>query len=265
LTSRSGVEARLDDDSAQVASDVREVMGTQFYRAMHISNEEAQVDGSLITLLGPGMREDLENGLKDLYGTFAEVNITSLSREKQLAIARRMADIVLARADLEKIPCLVEPPAGSVAIPKLFVERKPGEPVPLAQETMAGILRKLRERVSETMNKVPDPQAHFAAKPYIKEAVERDGEAYEIKKPSDFGDFIVRGIVANPNVLGGFESLLKMIDVFTDDDVHLGSDDARLFFQAQTGFSLELTRLCYSTDNPALRDALAEVRRMAKE
>jgi hypothetical protein len=165
---------------------------------------------------------------------------------RQQALADRLADLVLAASELEALPTI-----SSTIIPGMGGTENDA---PALQE-LTKLMKTLRVNVGDFMKAKAaageDPEAYFATKDYIKEARDRDGVDYAIRKPSDFDDFLVRAICANPK-LGGVESLLKLTSVLEDHDVSIGTPNAALFLRCQAGLSIGLLRRAYSGPEPVL-------------
>jgi hypothetical protein len=136
-----------------------------------------------------------------------------------------------------------------------------------ATEASREVLKALRVRVGEVMAQQlaagKDPEAYFAAKPYIKDAEARDGTTYAIRKPSDFDDFLIRGVLANPN-LSGLDAPKLASKVFHDKDVIIVGDPLNLLVESQLAFALELAKVTYSGDRPVLPEVLATLEAEAR-
>ncbi|MDB5098317.1 MAG: hypothetical protein JWM80_2738 [Cyanobacteria bacterium RYN_339] len=247
ITSRPGTSATLDEDTPQVANIVRSVIAIQNYRMMVKKPGEPVPNEPFYALLDDKLRADVDAGLNKFRERFADLQVSGFTREKNLRIAYRMADVVLAHTDLEGI-----------------VTTSGQKP---AMDASREVMQALRVRVGEVMAKQAslgkDPSAYFAAKAYIKDAAARDQESYAIRKPSDFDDFLIRGVLANPN-LSGVEAPKAASKVFHDPDVIIVGDPLNLLIESQLAVALELARLTYSTDKPLLPEVLAVLEAEAK-
>ncbi|MDB5098318.1 MAG: hypothetical protein JWM80_2739 [Cyanobacteria bacterium RYN_339] len=240
VTSHPGTADELNEDTAQVANDVRSIMGTNFFRLATRGAAEEAKDAQLMALLDPQERVDVDNGLKQIVARYEALHVKDMPDAKRLRIAYRLADVVLAHMDLESIPST----SG----------KQP------AVQGLRDVLRALRVHIGEVMARQAaqggDPSAYFAAKPYITKAEARDHVSYTIKKPADFDDFLIRGILGNP-ALSGLDAPLEAAKVFNDPDVRVKDENTlNTMIECQLSVGIELFRHAYSTENPALPDML---------
>jgi hypothetical protein len=253
LTSKLGASVQLDEDTAQAASDCRAVLSAAYARLANRSADEAQTADALLTLLDQATADDIRKGTDKILAAYAAAGVAGWAPDRKLALAERLADIVIAATNLESLPTI-----STTLIPGMAAT----EPDPPALETLTNLMKKLRVAVSTFMQRKAaegtDPEAYFATKPFIQEARDRDHEDYAIRKPSDYDDFLVRAVCANPN-LGGVESLLKLSEVLADRDVTLGTPAAAQFMRCQAGLSIGLLRRAYAGPDPVLPKLLEAI------
>ena len=267
LSSRLDARIQLDEDTLQVANDVRQIMGSNFFRAITTKEEQVQIITDMFTgLLSERAAADIAAGAKQLVAAYRAAGVPAMSQERQLAIANRLSDVVIAHARLEELRSL----AKSRLTPIGFLtpatgSEEPGEPALAALgEAMAQIRLRVSAVMAAEQRAGRDPAAYFARKPYIQEAAARDKTSYAIRKPADFSDFLVRGVQANP-ALNSFESTIQLATVLSDKELDLDGSVADAFVRAQVGISLALSLQTYSGEAPILPAVLKALAEAAAE
>lgn len=253
LTSKLDQTAALDDDTAQVAAIVRDSLSTTFERLLTASNDETETEIGFLGALDPTLKSPVRSGTATVKQAMLDAHVDKLPAAQQRAIANRMADIALARVQLETVMSMATDPLTALGFPESTHTELSDGPKPAVSD-LQELLGTIRAQVGQVMSSEAaqgqDPTAYFAAKSYIQDAEARDHVKYEIRKPSDFDDFIVHGTLANPN-LDGPTSLTQFVAVFQDPDVKIATFEIQRLMRAYMGISLELMRQTYTGDHPA--------------
>ncbi len=122
-----------------------------------------------------------------------------LPEGERLALAARLAEIAMARIDLQAIQTGTYTRLGAYA-----------GPVEPAVPAFAAILGGYREAVTARMREVAargeDPFAFFAGRPYFVRANAGRATPFSLRKPMDFVDFVVDQFMANDDPLAAMTS-----------------------------------------------------------
>ncbi|MDB5098316.1 MAG: hypothetical protein JWM80_2737 [Cyanobacteria bacterium RYN_339] len=254
LASSLGGPLALDEDSAQVANDIRLQLTKRTLHTFEPPEGETFVDDAYLTAVNQERRDEYLAAQKRLSDAFKALDGGSLPLATKLAIALRLTDMALAPVKVEEVRSATSQP-----FPVKGAER-PAQPG-LVVEDVLGVLRKLRERVGEIMEAERlagrDPEAYFAAKPYLRDADQK----WPIRKPSDFDDFLIRGILANPNG-NSLTDGLAFGDVLSDPDFKIGATALDTFLRANLGIELAAIQAAYGKDSPVLPAMEAELKRL---
>lgn len=264
LSSQLGAQIALDEDTARVAESVRQILVANWFRGFGQTASDIQDDGTALQLVDPVMAQDYVSGRLQLLKVDLAQGVKDWSVARRLALAERLADIGIARCNLESIATPQSYPFGA------FIHNlpSPSSGEPLALDATSQLLTRIRVNISAVMQRKAaageDPSAYFESKSYIQDAEARDHTSYKILQPADFNDFIVRGVAANPN-LPGVESTLTLAQILADPDVGLSNAEISLFVRAQLGISSALTKAGYGEPNSAIPAFTAAIEQAGKQ
>jgi hypothetical protein len=256
LTSNLDGQLALDEDSQQVANNIRLQLAKDILHMLEPPPGEAQVDDFALGLVDQATNEAFKAAQQRLETAFKAAGGPDLPAATKLAIALRLTDMELAPLKLETVRSAATQP-----VPVKGAQRP--ETPGLVIEDVVGVLRKLREKVGAIMEAERqagrDPEAYFAAKPYFQDAEQK----WPIRKPSDFDDYVVRGILANPNGNTLAEGL-EFATVLGDKDFAIGSTALDTFLRADLGMYVAVINSSFGPGSPVLPAMETELTRLVK-
>jgi hypothetical protein len=259
VTSRQDATVQLDEDSAQVASDVRLVLASSIYKAIVAGPEESAQDETLFKLIDAKIADDIKVGFHQVLDSLKKYGVAAMPEARKRAISVRLADIQMGHIKVEEIKAVASLPFLPTTGPQA------AEPE-LALASMTTIMRSVREHISSVMQAKAsagtDPEAYFGSKKFIVDASARDGVSYTIRKPSDFDDFLVRAIFAN-TTLTLVDNMVILAQIFKDPDVQGSSPQGELLVRSQAGLTISMLKQSYTLGSPILADMLSAIDQLA--
>jgi hypothetical protein len=246
----------LDEDSQQIANNLRLQLAKGVLHMFDPPAGETAVDEIAIQQVDQATLDAYKAAQQRLAAAFKAAGGAGLPAGKKVAIALRLADMELAHMKLEELRSAATQP-----VPIKGAQR-PATPG-LVLEDITGVLHQLRERVGTIMEAERqagrDPEAYFAAKPYLKDA----DPQWPIRKPADFDDFIIRGILANP-ASNSLAAGLEFATVLSDPDYDIGATALDTFLRANIGLYAGTIDASFAPGGQLLPQMEAELTRLVK-
>lgn len=193
----------LDDDTALVARYARSAFTNQIFDFITTTDPDTTTRLLMKEWIGApdALRVVMVGFVREVQQEAVKVGLDKAPQAEVRAVARRMTDIVLARIDLPRL--MLTPSTSSIW-------QGPEEP---AVAAMADVIKQVR--VASAKRLAVDPK-YFDSQPYFINANADQVPPYEIKKPSDLGDFLVDEYLAK-HEFGSYRTLKTAMESFPMD------------------------------------------------
>jgi hypothetical protein len=241
------VAAQLDDDTSLATRYIREGFATRLLDLMTLAPDDAV--RALGPIAGDGGEAGYARALAVMLSDAAKAGpVAGWPRERQLGVARRACDRVLAQVALEGAMLDTEDPPYD----------GPDEPafaaiVDVLRYTRGNVVRKMRERQAAG----EDPGAWFAALAEVKAAA-AEGRRHELRKPADYMAFTVDELYLRP-AQGEDERYARLRALTVEAGLSDGSQTPRL--RAAVGGLMARIGIELGVDPALLRDLVGIITR----
>lgn len=249
LESHPARAVTLDEDSAQVVSYIRYTT-TQGVLANVGRTPEDVLKDDVIPLLPADQKDAVITGWQALIAGMIAANLPRRSKAEQAAISQRIADLALSYVQLDQVMIrgnLLDNVGLGAFLPST------DEP---AIAAIADVMKRIRGKITTVFQREADPVAYFAAQPYLVASNQRAATPYQILKPADFNDYIIRGFVANPD-LDTATRYSSLVELLAGKDVKLKAPDAVRLLSGEKAIFDAVDAALYLNGAKGLKDALA--------
>lgn len=198
-TKTAAKASKLDEDSALVTKYLRACVANTIKESILTEDIAATTERFVKWVKAPELVINALKGMiSDLNAAGKAIDAKALPEAEVDRIAQRVTDVLLSYIDLDSLE--VDP----VALKRDHVE---GAAKEFAIPAMVDVLRQVRNGAKA---KMADNPLHFDTHPMIMAAE----KTYQIRKPSDLGDFVVEEIMLSPR-----DRYDDLKDLFTSIDV----------------------------------------------